>query len=51
MSEYIVWFMCEGNEEYVIITASSRDQALERFALDYGYTVLDCHKITNKKEW
>ncbi len=45
MKDFIVWFVFEGEDDYMVISAGSLEEALDSFGKSYGLEVTDCHEI------
>lgn len=46
MKDFIVWFVFEGEDDYMVISAESYSDALDQFFNRYcGLEVIECHAI------
>lgn len=45
MNDFIVWFKNKNSEDYAVISAPSIERALNEFSLNFGFNVIDCHRI------
>ena len=45
MKDFIVWFVFESEDDYIVISACSLEEALDSFGKSYGLEVTDCHEI------
>lgn len=48
---FIIWYSFDGEEDYMIITAPTEDEALRRFRGWHSETVIDIHEVADDERY
>lgn len=51
MTQFIIWYSFDGEEDYMIITAETEDEARRRFYGWHSETIIDIHEIADDERY